>query len=66
MLIQVVIRLILYTDQYVSRKGEKAVPDTNYVEANQEETKGIDNTVRFMRSSKKWPFIDFLLSALPL
>ena len=40
MLIQVIIRLILYTDQYVSRK-DQAIEET----VSQEETRGIDNTV---------------------
>ena len=38
MLIQVVIRLILYTDQYVSRKEDLAETSTT-------NAKGIDNTV---------------------
>ena len=42
MLIQVVVRLILYTDQFVSRKDQTVGSEGT----NQEETRGIDNTVR--------------------
>ena len=43
MLIQVVVRLILYTDQFVSRKDQTVGGSEG---TNQEETRGIDNTVR--------------------
>lgn len=43
MLIQVVIRLILYTDQYVSRQEDVT-----------EDSRGIDNTVSWSRLSKRY------------
>ena len=46
MLIQVVVRLILYTDQIISRKDQTVGSEG----ANQEETRGIDNTVGITKS----------------
>ena len=46
MLIQVVVRLILYTDQFVSRKDQTVGSEG----ANQGETRGIDNTVGTTKS----------------
>lgn len=59
MLIQVVIRLILYTDQYVSRKGSKDDSGSpgNDTEYYQESNKGIDNTVLLLKMLNFSPFI---------
>ena len=55
MLIQVVVRLILYTDQFVSRKDQT----TGSEGTSQEETRGIDNTVGTIHILRKQAFGTF-------
>jgi hypothetical protein len=55
MLIQVVVRLILYTDQIVSRKDQT----TGSEGTSQEETRGIDNTVGTIHTLRKQAFGTF-------
>ena len=55
MLIQVVVRLILYTDQFVSRKDQT----TGSEGTSQEETRGIDNTVGTIHILRKQDFGTF-------